>query len=177
MTPPDTSNAHFTSRCLDRRSFLHKAGLMAAMTPAAAMLLGVRQEAMADKLPFPIGTELDLAILNFALNLEYFEGEYYSLGAYGKSLADQGLTLTGDGTQGTLTVKASPQVPFDTPALKQYAPEIANDEIAHIKFIQTTIAALGGTPSPSRTSTCWTASTSSPTLPASPPPSIPSPTR
>ena len=140
-------NVQFDTRRLDRRSFLHKAGLIAALTPAAAMLLGVKSEANADELPYPISTELDIAILNFALNLEYLEGEYYSLGAYGKSLTDLGVTLTGSGTQGDVTVKTgSPQVPFATAALRQYAEEIANDEIAHINFIRGTIAGLGGTP-------------------------------
>ena len=146
MTPSEKPNALFRSRPLDRRSFLHKAGLIAAMTPAAAMLLGVRQEAGADPLPFPISTELDIAILNFALNLEFLEGEYYNLGAYGKSLADQGVNLNGTGTPGTVRVKPSPQVPFQTSALQQYAQEIARDEIAHIKYIQQVITSLGGTP-------------------------------
>ncbi len=141
-----SQNVKLDTRRLDRRSFLQKAGLIAAITPAAAMLLGVKQEANADELPFPISTELDLAILNFALNLEYLEGEYYSLGAYGKSLADLGVTLTGSGTQGAVTVKSSPQVPFATAALRQYAQEIANDEISHINFLHATITSLGGTP-------------------------------
>ena len=146
MNAPAKPHASFLSHRVDRRSFLHKAGLIAAMTPAAAMLLGVKQDALADKLPFPIGPDLDLAILNFALNLEYLEGEYYSLGAFGKSLSDLGVTLTGSGTQGTLKVKDSPQVPFQTPALQQYAAEIARDEIAHINFLRTAIANFKGEP-------------------------------
>lgn len=146
MNPTETRNTSFFSHRLNRRSFLHKTGLIAALSPAAAMLLGVKDEAKADPLPYPIGPLLDIAILNFALNLEYLEGEYYSYGAFGKSLADQGVTLTGDGTQGTVKVKASPQVNFATPALMQYAQEIAEDEIAHIKYLQGTIKALGGTP-------------------------------
>ena len=145
MNPSATQNVKLDTRRLDRRSFLHKAGLIAALTPAAAMLLGVKQDVNADALPYPIGTELDIAILNFALNLEYLEGEYYSLGAYGKSLADLSVPLTGSGTQGTVTVKSGPQVPFATAALRQYAQEIANDEISHINFIRSAIAGLGGT--------------------------------
>ena len=146
MTILNTLNAANSAR-LNRRSFLHRAGLIAALTPAAAMLLGGKQNAVADPLPFPMGDELDLAILNFALNLEYLEGNYYSLGAYGKSLADQGVTLTGSGTQGTLTTKSgSLQVPFQTAALRQYAEEIANDEIAHVEFLRATITSFGGMP-------------------------------
>ena len=129
-----------------RRSFLRRSGLIAALSPVAAMLLGgERVEAAA--LPFPPGPELDLAILNFALNLEYLEGEYYTLGTTGKSLAEFGVTTTTSaGAPGTLTVKANPLVPFATSALEQFASEIAADERAHINFIQQTIAALGGVP-------------------------------
>ncbi len=135
---------------LNRRSFLRRSGLLAAMTPFAAMLLGGNRTATAAALPFPVGPELDIAILNFALNLEYLEGEYYSLGSTGESLAAMGVvTSTGAGAAGTLTVKSSsPLVPFQTSALAQYAAEIAADEIAHINFLQTTITKLGGTPVP-----------------------------
>ncbi len=144
--PSATLNVKLNTSRLNRRSFLHKAGLIAALSPAAAMLLGVKSDVRADELPYPISTELDIAILNFALNLEYLEGQYYTYGAYGKSLSDFGIPLTGSGTPGSVTIKSSPQVPFATSALRQYAEEIANDEQAHIKFIQATIMGLGGTP-------------------------------
>ena len=131
---------------LNRRSFLRRAGLIAALSPMAAMLLGDTRNAAA-ALPFAPGLELDLAILNFALNLEYLEGEYYTLGTTGTSLTDQGVpTSVGGTTAGTLIVKSSPGVPFQSPILQQFALEIASDEQAHIKFIQQTITSLGGTP-------------------------------
>ena len=129
---------------LNRRSFLRRAGLISALSPMAAMLLGGNYDAKAA--PLPEGLELDLAILNFALNLEYLEAEYYTFGTTGDSIAAQGVTITGgQGTQGDVTIKASPKVPFATPALFQFASEIAADERGHIKFIQSTIQALGGT--------------------------------
>ena len=128
---------------LNRRSFLRRSALVAALsTPAAAFLRSADTAEAA--LPFAPGTELDLAILNFALNLEYLEGNYYSLGVYGKSVDELGVTLP-TGSMPPI-VKAGPQVKFATSTLQQYATEIANDELAHIKFIQTTITALGGTP-------------------------------
>ena len=131
---------------LNRRSFLRRAGLISALSPMAAMLLGGGQNAAA-ALPFAPGLELDIAMLNFALNLEYLEGEYYTLGTTGASLTDKGIpTSVGGTTAGALIVKSSPAVPFQTPALQQFAQEIAADEQAHIKFIQTTITSLGGTP-------------------------------
>lgn len=130
-----------------RRSFMKRAGLIAALSPLAATLLGSPQKLSAAALPFPPGLELDIAILNFALNLEYLEASYYNYGVTGQDLVALGVTTsTGNGADGGVTVKASPQVPFATPALQQYMAEIAQDEINHIKFIQQTIGDLGGTP-------------------------------
>lgn len=143
-----STNLPFSLVGLNRRSFLRRSGLIAAMTPFAAMLLGGEQTAGA-ALPFPIGPDLDLAILNFALNLEYLEGQYYTLGVTGEPLSSVGVqTSTGGGAAGTLTVKSNPAVPFQTSALAQFAAEIAVDEQHHIKFLQDTITALGGTPVP-----------------------------
>ena len=131
----------------NRRTFLRRVGLISAMSPLALMLLGEGQKAEGKPLPFGPGLDLDLAILNFALNLEYLEAEYYNLGVSGQSLGELGVALTtGNGGSGTLTVKSSPAVPFATGYLKEFMTEIAADEIAHIKFIQSTIIALGGTP-------------------------------
>jgi hypothetical protein len=48
---------------------------------------------------------------------------------------------TGAGNPGPITVKSNPQVPFATPAIAQYAAEIARDEVAHVQFLR---AVLGG---------------------------------
>ena len=134
-------------RGLSRRSFLRRSGLIAALTPAAAFLLGSTEKSAAAALPFPPGPELDLAILNFALNLEFLEGEYYTRGVSGQSLASQNVTVTGAGTPGTVTTKSTTtQVPFTSATLEAYAAEIAQDERNHIAFIQDTITELGGTP-------------------------------
>ena len=126
---------------------MKRAGLIAALSPLAAVLLGSNQKLSAAALPFAPGLELDIAILNFALNLEYLEASYYNYGVKGQDITALGVTAsTGNGTDGGVTVKASPQVPFQTPALQQYMAEIAQDEINHINFIQNTIDQLGGSP-------------------------------
>lgn len=135
-------------RALNRRSFLRRSGLIAALTPAAAFLLGGTDKLSADTLPFPVGSvELDIAILNFALNLEYLEGEYYTRGVTGGSLAENGINVAPTGAAGTVVTKAgSLAVPFKSTLLAEFAAEIAQDEQNHIRFIQGVIENLGGTP-------------------------------
>lgn len=143
-TIPDLS---LLKRTINRRSFLRRSALFAAVSPAAAYLLGGGAPEAEAALPFPPGPELDLAILNFALNLEYLEGEYYSRGVTGQGLAALGVPVTGSTAPGTVITKSgSTQVPFKSTALAGFAAEIADDERRHIVFIQNTIASLGGTP-------------------------------
>ncbi len=136
-------------RGLSRRSFLRRSGLIAAMSPAAAFLLGAPEKLPAAALPFPEGSvELDIAILNFALNLEYLEGEYYTRGVTGQGLTANGVPTAPSGTAAgaVITKSTSTLVPFTSAPLAAFAAEIAQDEQNHIKFIQDVITSLGGTP-------------------------------
>src|SRR5580658_7155753 len=89
----------------------------------------------------------DLAILNFALNLEYLEANFYSYATTGLGLTDQGIDITGAGTQGTVNVPAgtpgTPLTTFNNPAIQEYAMEITKDEIAHVKFLRGVILNAG----------------------------------
>jgi len=127
---------------VDRRRFLKAAGLTGAGVVAAGAL-GVgagtafatgsgHHGGSADE-----GGPSDAAVLNFALNLEYLEAEYYLRGVYGEGLRDK--DVDGSGSLGK--VVGGHKVKFETKLGKQYAEEIASDERAHVEFLRT---ALGG---------------------------------
>ena len=74
----------------------------------------------------------DLDILNFALNLEYLEAQFYSYAASGSGLPAN--LLTGQQTQGSVT--GGRAVSFTDPVVRDYAREIAADEVAHVAFLR-----------------------------------------
>ena len=74
----------------------------------------------------------DADILNFALNLEYLEAQFYSYAATGSGLPNS--LLTGTGMQGG--VIGGRKVNFTDPVVSQYAQEIAQDEVAHVTFLR-----------------------------------------
>ena len=74
----------------------------------------------------------DPQILNFALNLEYLEAEYYLRGVFGTGLDDS--ATTGQGTRGGVT--GGRKVAFSSTRLREHAAEIAQDEKAHVLFLR-----------------------------------------
>jgi len=73
----------------------------------------------------------DGSILNFALNLEYLEAEFY-LRASGMTLPDD--MTTGTGTRGEVT--GGRPVEFKNPVIRKFAAEIASDERQHVAFLR-----------------------------------------
>ena len=114
----------------DRRKLLRNAGLGTAFAAASGLGLFNSTSARAAAAP------TDADILNFALNLEYLEAEFYLFAANGTGLPNT--DINGVGTTGNVIGGA--YVPFKTPAIQQYAKSIANEEFAHVKFLR---AALG----------------------------------
>ena len=93
--------------------------------------------------PTPTAVSTDVAVLNFALNLEYLEAQFYAYAAFGTDLT--AAQLTGTGTAGAVITGSGAGFPravdfSGDPLIGQYAREIAYDEIAHVNFLR---AALG----------------------------------
>jgi hypothetical protein len=108
-----------------RRRFIKHAGI------AGLGLIGVSQIELTQVMA-QSGELNDVNILNFALNLEYLEAEFYVRSAFGRGLSDG--DVTGTGTLGP--VIGGRQVPFATPSIREYAEEIAADEEAHVRFLR-----------------------------------------
>ena len=108
----------------DRRRFLKSAGL-AGLGAVGASAVGLDRAVAA-------GGPSDVAILNFALNLEYLEAEFYSYAVSGHGLADK--ITTGRGDRGP--VIGGREVHFKNASIRRNAWEIAQDEKDHVRFLR-----------------------------------------
>ncbi len=117
----------------DRRRFLKVAGA-AGLGFAGATYVGARS-AVASGETFQDEGPSDAAILNFALNLEYLEAEFYQRAVRGEGLPAD--LLGGQGTPGEVT--GGRQVEFQSDLVRQYAEEIAADELAHVSFLRSAL--------------------------------------
>ena len=127
-----------TEKIAERRRFFRKSGGFAVGMAGGAILAacgGGGGDAIGQAVPGGNGPS-DIDILNFALNLEYLEAQFYQNAVFGVGLPDA--QLGGTGTRGT--VRGGRAVPFKDPVVAQYAREIAKDEADHVRFLR---AALG----------------------------------
>ena len=76
----------------------------------------------------------DTDILNFALNLEYLEAEFYNFAVNGKGIADLGVPITGTGASGN-TVGGS-QVRLTGKIVTDTAQQLAHDELTHVQLLR-----------------------------------------
>ena len=113
---------------LGRRSLMKRASAGAAAIGAAGTF------GVATARPASAATYTDADVLNFALNLEYLEAEYYL-----RAVTGQGLGAALVGSTGGVTAPSNTLVPFSTTALAYYAQRIANDELAHVTFLRTAL--------------------------------------
>ncbi len=109
------------------------------MTDASLGALAFGAMAALPASPAAAATALtDPDILNFALNLEYLEAEYYMRGVTGSGLP---ASMTGGvGTTGIVT--GGRRVSFDRPALQGSLEEIMTDEVTHVAFLRSALDRL-----------------------------------
>lgn len=110
----------------DRRRFLKVAGL-SGLGVVGAGVLGTAGASTAEA-----HGPSDGAVLNFALNLEYLEAEFYLHAVYGWGVPTS--LIAGKGKLGG--VKGGRKVTFTSKAIAQYAREIAEDELNHVTFLR-----------------------------------------
>jgi rubrerythrin len=129
-----------TTTGVDRRGFLKRAGL----TGLGAAGLAVAGTALLDNSSTEAGAQTgglsstDIAILQFALNLEYLEAEFYTKATTGKTISQIGIAVSGMGTSGPTL--GGQEVSFGDSTITKVAKEIAEDEQQHVQLLR---AALG----------------------------------
>ncbi|WP_180538280.1 ferritin-like domain-containing protein, partial [Nevskia soli] len=85
----------------------------------------------------------DFDIVNFALNLEYLEAEFYTVATTGAYIDSLGIPITGAvGTAGATS--GGNLVTFTDPQVAAIALELANDERQHVILLQEAVTSLGG---------------------------------
>lgn len=122
-------------RGFNRRNFIRNMALTGVAVAGSQILSGCGGSSVS------AATIPETDVLNFALNLEYLEAEFYLIATTGSGLsaADTG-AATGPTTGGS-------QVTFTDSALAQIAAEIASDELAHVRFLRSALGA-GAVPKP-----------------------------
>ena len=115
-----------------RRQFLGTAGLVGA---------GAVLASCAPAIATPGKANLDTAVLNFALNLEYLEAAFY-LAAVGRlseiqAIGGNAAIILPTGTNSKQPAfNGNTRMNFTSPAVSDYADEIAQDELNHVLFLR-----------------------------------------
>jgi hypothetical protein len=119
-----------TKKELSRRGLLATLGLgMGSLAIARYLPVNEIESAMR------IGAVSDVDILNFALNLEYLEAEFYTYAMTGKGLPSD--LIDGVGKMGP--TNGGKEVPLDDPVLTSIGIAIMHDEWNHVKFLRTAL--------------------------------------
>ena len=126
------------SQSPNRRSLLKTLGIA---TSAAGVVFATTRNMEAQS---TAPTVVD--VLQFALNLEYLEAEFYTVATLGQTIDQVGIGITGTGNSGPTT--GGDQVNFANNVVftGQVAMEIGQDERAHVKLLRDALTAAGVTP-------------------------------
>ena len=126
-------------KALSRRTFLAGAGAVAT----TAAMAGCSSSFTPGKGYVPPTSYTDADVLNYALNLEYLEAQFYLYAATGAGLASTDTaapsSYTGAYTEGTVTVGEAAQVPGLTQAQQEILNEIAFEEQTHVQFLRSAL--------------------------------------
>jgi Ferritin-like domain len=128
---------------LERRKFLKATSLAGLSVAGVAFLGGAAMAAVPSRAQGPGSpgspvslSATDVAILNFALNLEYLEAEFYTYATTGKTLDQSGFAINGTGEQGSTT--GGTETNFGVNAFTfKVAQQITSDEQHHVVLLRT----------------------------------------
>lgn len=117
---------------INRRSFFKGVGAT-GLGLAGAAFIGNQFGANEQKVSAASGVS-DVDILNFALNLEYLEAEFYSVSTYGGTLQQRGILKSNEVSGPTTGGK---RVSFHN--LAYLATAIRQDEVSHVLFLRSAL--------------------------------------
>ena len=127
-------------KALSRRTFMAGAGAVAATAAVAGCSSGSSTPPVGGGGGGGTTSYTDADVLNFALNLEYLEAQFYLYAATGSGLASTDTAApsgyTGTYTEGTVTVGDAAAVTGLTPAQQEILNEIAFEEQTHVQFLR-----------------------------------------
>ncbi len=125
-----------TTGSLDRRKFVRRIGIASAGLAAATMLGGKLARAQSDNSDVQTAAYTDADILNFALNLEYLEAEFYLMATWGTTLQKLGV-LTASEVSGPTT--GGKMVNFSGNNFSYVASALRTDEVTHVKYLRSAL--------------------------------------
>jgi hypothetical protein len=132
--------ASLVEKPLSRRSFTKGIGLSAAMVAGTSVLGTTLLKSVAHAQQIDSATNLtitDTDILNFALNLEYLEAEFYLMATWGTTLVKEGILTESETTGPTTGGQKVPGIASSPFAFA--ASGLRTDEVNHVKYLRSAL--------------------------------------